>query len=73
MKITPKVKLSEKGQVILGSLQKAVTQARKEMPLGSVRRSLAGRRTSDDWRGCAEGIRKSCQSTDQVTVQVVKL
>ena len=27
MKITPKVKLSEKGQVILDSLQKAVTQA----------------------------------------------
>lgn len=27
MKITPKVKLSEKGQVILDSLQKAITQA----------------------------------------------
>ncbi|PTQ66369.1 hypothetical protein C8R26_1523 [Nitrosomonas oligotropha] len=27
MKITPKVKLSEKGQLILDSLQKAVTQA----------------------------------------------
>ena len=70
MKITSKAKLSEKGQIILDALQKAVTQAlERKRRLGQY---------AVVWRDGGpvmidEGIRKSYQSTDQVTVQVAQL
>lgn len=70
MKITIKTEPSRECQVILDSLQKAVTQAlERKRRLGQY---------AVVWRDGGpvmidEGIRKSYQSTDQVTIQVAQL